>query len=297
MQKIMTLLALTFFSTLLSGQSNYETFKKLFKEKDTAKIRLLLAAWEKTQPEDPELYTAAFNFYFLNSKQEMLSLQQKEPEKESFKLTDSTGKVAGFLTSDMGYDPDQLNKAFKYINTGIQKFPDRLDMRFGKCYVFGQIGDYDNFTKEIIQTIEYSVVNKNNWLWTENKKQDNGTGFMLATIQDYLRQLYDTEEDDLLNNIIQIGQVTLKYYPDNIEILSTTSVALMLMQQYDKAIEYLKRAEKLNPEDYIILNNLAEGYKRKGDKINAIRYYELTEKYGSEDAKRQARQSIKELQK
>jgi hypothetical protein len=44
-----------------------------------------------------------------------------------------------------------------------------------------------------------------------------------------------------------------------------------------------------------VLNNIAQGYKLKGDKANAIKYYELTEKYGDERAKEDAKRNIKEL--
>ncbi|MEO6719289.1 MAG: tetratricopeptide repeat protein [Ferruginibacter sp.] len=297
MLKIITLILLTTFSTLVFAQTNYEKFKKLFKNNDTTKIESLFAEWEKSNPNDPELYTSAINFYFSNSQQEIISLDGEQKSKQSFQLTDSTGKVAGYMNSNQGFNPGKLGKAIKYANTGIEKFPNRLDIRFGKCYVLQQIGDYDNFTKEVIKTIEYSHVNNNVWLWTENKKQEDGESFMLETIQSYLKQLYDTEDDNLLPNMIQIGESTLKYYDNNVEILSTTSVALMLTKNYDKAIEYLKRAEKINPKDFIVLNNIAQGYKLKGDKANAIKYYQLTEKYGDEQAKQQARQSIEALQK
>jgi tetratricopeptide (TPR) repeat protein len=297
MQKIITLLFLTTFSSLIFGQTNYEKFKKLFKNNDTTKIKELFVEWEKTNANDPELYTSAINYYFSNSKKEVISLDQEQKSKESFQFTDSTGKVAGYINSTLGYKIDKLSKAIKYANTGIDKFPNRLDIRFGKCYLLQQIEDYDNFTKEVIKTVEYSQVNKNNWFWTENKKQNNGETFLLETIQAYLKQLYDTENDNLLPNMIQIGETTLKYYKTNVEILSTTSVALMLTKNFDKAIEYLKQAEKLNPKDYIVLNNIAQGYELKGDKVNAIKYYELTEKYGDEQAKQQAKRNIKDLKK
>lgn len=294
MHKILTLLFLTFFSSFLFGQTNYEKFKKLFKNNDTTSIKLLLADWEKSNPNDPELYTCAINYYFSNSKKEIISLDRQQKSKESFQLTDSTGAVAGFINSNWGYNTAKLGQAIRYANTGIEKFPNRLDLRFGKCYLLQQIEDYENFTKEVINIVNYSQVNNNNWLWTENKKQEDGENFMLETIQSYLKQLYDTEDDNLLPNMIEIGENTLKYY-SNIEILSTTSVALMLTKNYDKALVYLLQAEKLNPKDYIVLNNIAQGYKLKGDKANAIKYYELTEKYGDEQAKQQARQNIKAL--
>lgn len=295
MRKIFLFILLTAISNLVSGQTYYEKFKTLFQQNDTIKIASLLTEWEKTSPNDPELYTAAINYYFSNSKKEIVSVDKQQKSNESFQLTDSTGQVAGYINSSLDYDTEKLSKAIKYANTGIDKFPNRLDIRFGKCHILQQIEDYDNFTKEIIKTIDYSQVNKNNWLWTENKKQENGESSLLDSIQSYLKQLYDTEDDNLLLNMIQIGEATLKIYKSNVEILSTTSVALLLTKNYDKAIEYLKQAENINPKDFIVLNNIAQGYKLKGDKANAIKYYELTEKYGDERAKLQARRNINEL--
>lgn len=295
MRKIFLFILLTAISNLVSGQTYYEKFKTLFQQNDTIKIASLLTEWEKTSPNDPELYTAAINYYFSNSKKEIVSVDKQQKSNESFQLTDSTGQVAGYINSSLDYDTEKLSKAIKYANTGIDKFPNRLDIRFGKCHILQQIEDYDNFTKEIIKTIDYSQVNKNNWLWTENKKQENGESSLLESIQSYLKQLYDTEDDNLLLNMIQIGEATLKIYKSNVEILSTTSVALLLTKNYDKAIEYLKQAENINPKDFIVLNNIAQGYKLKGDKANAIKYYELTEKYGDERAKLQARRNINEL--
>lgn len=295
MRKIFLFILLTAISNLVSGQTYYEKFKTLFQQNDTIKIASLLTEWEKMSPNDPELYTAAINYYFSNSKKEIVSVDKQQKSNESFQLTDSTGQVAGYINSSLDYDTEKLSKAIKYANTGIDKFPNRLDIRFGKCHILQQIGDYDNFTKEIIKTIDYSQVNKNNWLWTENKKQENGESSLLESIQSYLKQLYDTEDDNSLLNMIQIGEATLKIYKSNVEILSTTSVALLLTKNYDKAIEYLKQAENINPKDFIVLNNIAQGYKLKGDKANAIKYYELTEKYGDERAKLQARRNINEL--
>jgi len=296
MQKITTLLLLTAFSNLLSGQTNYEKFKQLYKDHDTAKIKALLATWENADPDDPELYTAAFNFYFQNSQQETISIDQQQHSKEGFQLTDSTGAVAGFMGSSVYYNREELDKGFKYINKGIEKFPNRLDIRFGKSYALGEVEDYENFTTEIISAVEYSVSIKNDWLWTENKKLDDAQNFMLSAIQEYLKQLYDTGDDSLLENMKRIGDVTLRYYPNSIEILSTTAVAYMLTKNYDKAITYLLQAEKLNPEDHIVLNNIAHGYKLKGDKQNAIKYYKLAEKYGDEETKSLARKGLEELQ-
>jgi len=297
MQKTLILILLCSISNLLIAQTNYEKFNALYKGRDTAKIKIHLVAWEKSNPDDPELYVAAFNYYFTNSKQNLLTVDKTiSGTGEALQFTDSTGAIGGYITSNPGYNSSELKKAFYYANKGIEKFPNRLDIRFGKCYVLGEIGEYEKFTTEIINTVEFSNAIKNNWLWTAGKKPDEDPkSFMLDAVEKYLKQLYDTEDDNLLENMKRIGETVLKYYPDEIEILSTTAVAFLLTKDYDKAIGYLKNAEKLNPTDFIVLNNIAHAYKLKGDKENAIKYFQLTEKYGDEQAKQQAKKAIAEL--
>lgn len=298
MKKTIALFLLSSFSLLSSAQTNFEKFNTLFQKKsDSAKVRSLLTRWEKSNPNDPEFYTCAYNFHFSASKEEILVIGKDEPNNESYQLTDSAGKVAGFLSSTLQYNSNSQKKAFEYINAGIERFPNRLDMRFGKTYALGLIADYKNFTEEIIRTLEYSKIVNNNWLWTENKKIEDAENFLTDAVHSYMRQLYDTEDDSLLENINRIGETTIKYYPNHVEILSTTAVANMLKKNYDKAIEYLKMAEKIDPKDFIVLNNIARGYSLKGDKLNAIKYYKLTEKHGDKQAKVEAKKEIEQLNK
>jgi len=295
MNKVLLLILFLVTSAVVYGQSNYEKFKELFKDNDTSGVQKLLIEWEQSRTKDAEFYTSAFNFYYTQSKEEVVLIDQQQKKNQSFQLTDSTGKVVGYISSNPAFNEGKLSLAFKYINEGIARFPNRLDLRFGKCYVLGQIGDYDNFTSEIIKAVEYSPSINNVWTWTENKKLEKGEQFMLETVQEYLKQLYDTENDSLLEDMKRIGEITIKHYPNNIEILSTTAVANTLTKNYGKALEYLKQAEKINPKDFIVLNNLAQVYKQTGDKVSAIKYFELVEKYGDEEAKQQARRNINEL--
>ena len=170
-------------------------------------------------------------------------------------------------------------------------------MRFGKIYVLGQIKDWDSFTKEIVKTVDYSAVNNNQWTWTNNEKQKDGEDFFLSSLQDYQVQLYNTGNDDLLLNMRDIANRILKYYTNHIESLSNLSVTYLLTGEYDKGIEPLLKAEKINPKDYIVLSNIAQGYKLKGDKEKAIEYYDKIVKFGDEQAKTYAKQQIEELRK
>lgn len=299
-QTVILIFSLTLIFNKATGQTLKQQFNELVSKKDTVGQKELLEKWEKTDSNDPELFVAYFNYYVIKSKNEIITLGQNPKGKDVLQIMDqdtTKKEPVGFLYGDTYYNPDLLSKGFDWINKGIEKHPNRLDMRFGKIYMFGQIEDYEKFTKEIIKTIDYSAINKNKWTWADSKPLEDPKEFMLSSIQNYQIQLYNTENDDLLDNMKRIAETVLKYYPDHIESLSNLSIVFMLQKQYDKALEPLLKAEKLNPKDYIVLSNIAQAYKLKGDTKNAIKYYELTMKNGDEQAKKYAQGQIDELKK
>jgi hypothetical protein len=88
---------------------------------------------------------------------ELVNLERTQHGDKSLQITDpKTGKVVAYMNDGVTYDKNLVEKGFHYINIGIEKFPSRLDMRFGKIYMFGKIYDYQKFTQELIAAIDYS---------------------------------------------------------------------------------------------------------------------------------------------
>jgi len=293
--KLRIIITFLFVVNLTFGQNYQEKFKKFSEEKDTIQQLKILKEWEIKNPNDSELYTSYFNFYFSKSKTEIISISKNSNGEDGYQLKDSIGNIAGYIQPNNTYNEEYAKKGIEYIEKGILKFPKRLDMRFGKTYVLGENENYDEFTKEIIKTIEYSNVIKNEWTWTKDKKLEDAENFMLGSIQKYVTQLYNTGNDELLENMKNISETVLKYYPNHIESLSNVSIVHLIRKEFDKGLEYLKKAEKINPTDFVVLGNIAQAYKMKDDKVNAIKYYELVKKYGNEDAKAYSVENIKNL--
>jgi len=265
-------ITLTFFFTWLfisaAGQNFEQQFMELYHKQDTIGEAKTLTQWKSKKPNDPELYVAYFNYYVQKSMQKAIELERED-----------------------------LKKAYEYIDKGIAMFPNRLDMRFGKIYMLSQKENYTAFTNEIITTIDYSGINKNAWLWTDDKVLKDPKQYMLKSIQDYILQLYNTGDTKLFDNIKRISESVLKYYPDNVEALLDLAIFYTMNKNYDKAIEQLLKAEKLAPTNYVVMNNIAEAYLKKGNKANAINYYQKVMKYGDASVKADAQKKIDELKK
>ncbi len=297
--KIKLIFGLIFLTSLCFGQDYQAEFNESFQNNDTIKQLEVLQKWEKTNSKDAELFTSYFNYYFNKSKDEILLVAAGDPPKgeKYLSLTDSSGNYAGFIGSQINYDDSYLKNGLDKISEGINLYPNRLDMRFGKIYVLGQIKDWKSFTNEIIKTIDYSATNDNQWTWTNNERQKDGKDFFLGSLQDYQVQLYNTGDDNLIPFMQEIGKTILKYYPNHIESLSNVAVGYLITQDFDNALDYLLKAEKINPKDCIVLSNIAYSYKAKSDNENAIVYYKKVIEYGDEQYKKSAKKELENLEK
>jgi hypothetical protein len=165
-QVLLLLLGLALNTNQIKGQSFIQQFDDLLSKKDTAGQQKLLEKWSKSDSNDPELFVAYFNYFVSKGRKEIIMLGNDPNGKDALKLQDpnkSDQAPSAFLYDNGHYDPTLLSKGFEWIDKGIDKHPNRLDMRFGKIYIYGEIRDYENFTTEIIKTIDYSDKNKNKW--------------------------------------------------------------------------------------------------------------------------------------
>ncbi|MBL7748852.1 MAG: tetratricopeptide repeat protein [Chitinophagaceae bacterium] len=288
-------IAVYLFSGVVYSQEYPSRFSVLLQNNDTTRQLALLTEWSSDNPKDPELFIAWFNYYARKSRKEVIALEKDSKNKESFILTDSAGKTAGFLNPSLMYDPVLLQKGFDHIDQGIALYPTRLDMRFGKVYMYGEAEDFRSFTTEIVKIIEYAQTINYKWLWKEGKPLEDAKEFFLSSLQNYIGTLYNTEDDNLLPLMREIAETVLKYHPDHVESLANTALTYLINGDYDKALPFLLKAEKINPKDIIVLNNIAEIYKRKGDKANRKIYLEKIILHGNEEDAEDARLKLKEL--
>ena len=284
------------FSFLNAYTQNFKSdFEELVKKNDTLNQNKLLKKWESLNPNDPDLFISYFNFYFNRSRKETMSLGKSPTDKKYLEVKDSTNKTAAYLGLTTSYNPEYIKKGFAYIDKGISIYPNRLDMRFGRIHVLGVIGNYDEFTSKIKESIDLGFKINHNWMWDDDKPLDDPKNFFLIAIQDYVGIIYNTEDDNLLPKMREISENVLKYEPNHVESLSNVATTYLLIGNYAKALEYLLSAEKIAPKDVIVLNNIAESYKRMGEKVNSKTYYEKIIKVGNTEDVNTAKEKIKKL--
>ena len=294
--KLFPFLCLLWLSHSALAQDFQQDFENYMSIGDTNQQRIILNNWEHHNPKDPEYFVSYFNFCFNNAKRVSLQLNQSGAVNgEGLSITDSSGNDAGFIGEGIAYDMDLLQEGLEKIQAGILLYPNRLDMRFGKIFALGEARLWDAFTQEIVSTIQYSTKNGNEWLWKKNEKVANPKQVFLGALQDYEVTLYDTQNDSLLKNMRRVAEEVLKFYPGHMESLTNLAISYILEKQYAKAIPYLERADKDNPNNGVVLSNMAYVLELMNDYPKSILYYEKMMKLPDADAQQFAAGRIEAL--
>jgi len=280
---------------IMFAQDFQSTFQDLLSAKDTAGQRRHLARWDKESPTDPERFIAHFNYHLNLARMEMMEIRNEPGNGEVLEFRDSTGALAGYIGSIVVFDSSHTAMAISWIDSGIALHPKRLDMRFGRAYLCIESDQFEAFNTGLIKCIQYGQTIGNSWLWKDNQLLEDGDGVIREGVHSYVLQLYNLNRDEVSPYIRSISEALLVYYPEHIESLSDVAISWMLEERWDKALDYLLKAEKLSPKDVVVLNNIATAYERLNDNIKAKIYLKKVIRYGNKEDKRNARARFRAL--
>lgn len=223
-------------------------------------VKAKLECWEQCWEwkDSGNYYATRFNYYLgyaINSNMQVtVELPLYAYGTSVFTLQDTVeGNAAGYMYQ--GYqivDSLRLDSAIQYINLGIKRCPNRLDLYLGlaSCYLY-----CDN-SAAMIQTLEratkQSKKNKNKWLWTDDEAAP-GDDILFDRVQEDFGRYLDAE---MYDDALQLTNMVLKYYPKRAEYHNNLAVIAYVRGDYQLALKYFRNANRLKPNDEIIMENI-----------------------------------------
>ncbi len=156
----------------------------------------------------------------------------------------------------------QTQKTLRIVRKGISLFPDRLELRLGEIHFCQIIGDVDCMTKGIAETLAQAQKNDHHWQWGTDERR--GKRFMLSRFQAFQKNLWQAREDEAFQ---KNAELILSYYPDNVMNLDNLGVYYLEKKEYQKAKEYLERAQLLSPADKSVAEHLKQLLNKQSEEV------------------------------
>ena len=271
------LVALLFvLSRNVHSQSMQEEFYDQWARQDTSGMFGFLKEWKLTEPYNPDVYVGFFNYYAIQTFEEDSLLMSSMPI-DSGEYKSSVDTIEGTPSEwvkIMVINDSILDIAFAWVEEGIQRFPDRLDLRMGKVYLAIETDRFYEVSASLQETLEMGDSINHAWKWMQEEILDDGRDFMYSSVQGHLFSLFEKEDSTALEVIREISILTVD--DDKQEYLSVTNLATvaMIQERYSAAQDWLKRANEIHGNDPVILSNLGFCTWKLGDMKRAKKYYQ-----------------------
>ena len=206
-----------------------------------------------------DYYAAEFNEHLNKGLHSGITMSVESPlyaiGEQAFTLQDTiTGGPAGYMYN--GYtivDSTQVDTAVIILKEGIARCPNRLDLYLGlaTCYLYCL--DSENMIEVVGQALKQERKNKGKWQWSEDEQLSDSTDLVFSRVQeDYSRFI----EADQLDNAERLVNIAVKYFPKRAGYWNDLAGIYYYREDYKTALDYFRKALKLNPNDELIKANI-----------------------------------------
>lgn len=287
---VMLILALT---ACKQKRNYFAELDPLIENHDTIGLKKLMAEWEQEGEKNGDYYVAQLGFHAFMAR---TTGEQLLEQMEGFlpdSLDDEGRAYAQQLFGGMNvYEDSVMQKGFAFVDEGIKKFPDRLDLRLGKADLLIQTYESEKAVDVIQGIIDRSAENKNEWYWEGDEKKEDGEDVMLEQLQDLFSSLYANDD---IEQCERLTEIVLGRYPNHRIFRTDLAVVRALQEDYEGAKTLFEELHIEQPDDDIITANLAHVLLETNDSAKSLQLYQQLLSSENEDVSSFAEQMVGEL--
>ncbi len=244
------------------AQDYSEMFDEAIEANNKILMDSIITLWESSAPDDTDLAIAKFQ-------RQLIDIYKPVVTKARDKKADNDSTY--LITVDHVIDRDALAKAYAIIDRAIEANPDVFKLRQHKIFKDYKLKLYAEFISDFDRAFSRQSVNGGKWVvedsyYPEIPRDEVIMSLAIGYLNDILDQ--DSVDIDLAEQILDTG---LKYFPEDFRLLNVYGV-IAANYRYDPvaAIDYYNRALATEPDDFLIMLNLAHTKLNIGDSNSAI---------------------------
>jgi len=280
---------------LLAEQDYAARLKELKDEKADAQIEPLLNEWREKRPNDPDAWVSSANYYF---NQRRINISTKMPAKGDFPLEKlETGEPAGSISFES--DQGAAKRATALLQEATGKFPDRVDIWCGLAFLQQESGDFDAEFATLRNMIAYAHDHPAHLQWLKGEKvpapQDQ---FLAEKIHSYGLFYEKKENPEGDRRFFKIAMLATERYPNLPYGFNDVAMFYSISGDQTKAREWLEKANRIAPNDTLVLMNLGRISLKLRDNRSARKWYEeVVRREPKGEYAEEAKNALKKLQK
>ena len=263
------------------------------KHKTPDSIEAAFKEWSAREPQNPDPYIFAANAYLSAAETIVINTDTK---RDGFAITDpKTGKQVGTLGS--AADAKVQMKGEALLGQAAVKFPERLDIHVGRMSICERAGDLKALERAALAMLDAVAAQGEKLRWVDSAPLPLPLEEkVVGEIHGRIRLLYSKEKPETDKAGHEIALAALKLYPKNVKLLNIAAVFHSYHKEWEQARALLVKASEVDPDDIVVLMNIAMTSLRMKDTDDARKRFEaIIKKAPESDEARDAKMELKKL--
>ena len=223
-------------------------------------IETVLDRWEEAFPDDMDVPTARFNYYFTKSRTTQIlpkpGLRRFLGMQPALTLKDSDGNDVNYFEESF-FDEELFGEAIKVLDARIALRPDELRWRYLKISALCayEKESPDMAAAELKQLIARQESARPAWTLDGEAVQDE---LFAQGVGEFCYEFFQIGTPQSYSDFREISERMGKLYPRNTVFIDNLGTYWLIAQDNEKqAVKFYKKALKIDPADEAALRNLA----------------------------------------
>ena len=230
-------------------------------------IETLLNKWEADFPQDKDMLTAKFLYYY--TKAQSSSVQVLDQAKylgtdPVISLKDSLGRdVRYFQVTE--FDDEMFRQAVSALDKVIRISPDALELRMAKVSALTayEKESPDMAAGELSALIDYNASSHPSWTY-EGVALDSDA--FCTLMQEYCYRMFKIGSPVSLEAFKKLSEKMSGYFPKNTDFINNLGTYYLVHRQdYKTALKYYNKVLKINSKDYSAIKNCLLAARKQKD--------------------------------
>ncbi len=270
----MKLALLPFFGSIAVAAGDFSAdFKKARESGNHPAMVEFLEERRTAEKENPDYYALASNYWWRFADGVAVSAAESPPGGLSLRNPE-TGEEAGSIRTNGDLDPSLRKKALDLTSEGFRKFPHRLDLGLGLAHVQLETGDSKAAVATLRAILGIAKERPGDLKWAADAELSSPVAvFLPEAIQGHTSDLLHegTPESDALCK--ELCEKTIAVFPEHPFAYNVLAALADSRGDKEEVFRLLKIASVKAPDDCLILMNLGDAHRGRGEDAAALAAY------------------------
>lgn len=256
-------------------------------------IENLINKWEADFPDDVDMLTARFVYYFAKSQYTQVVTKSQDKfmgMKPVLSLKDTTGNDVHYYQENF-YVDSLYALSSSAIDKAIKVAPERLDLRLEKV---SSLMAYEKESPDMALSMLKGIIDYNasaHPKWKYGSEAVSAEDFS-ALIQDECAALYSIGSPAAYNAFKAVSEKMLNYEPKNVMFLDNLGTyEFVVSQDHKKALKYYNKVLKIAKDDYTAIKNCVLMARKDKNWKMEKKYLEMLIKCSPDEAEKKSAQA------